>query len=320
MKSILTVTMNPAVDVGASVMHVYPEHKLRCQQVRNDPGGGGINVSRAIKKLGGDSTAMYFCGGPTGQMLRTLLDAEDLDQRPITTERWTRQDVTISEIATGQQYRFIMPGSALAEGEWHLVLDMLDALDAFPDFVVASGSLPPGVPLDFYGQLARLVRNKGSLLIVDTSGQPLKSALEAGVYLIKPSLRELKQLNESSLDHEADQEEAAMRIIHSDGCKAVVVSLGPAGVLLATPEGCVRMRSPNVPVRSKVGAGDSMVAGLALGLARDYLLQDAIRFGVAAGAAAVMNPGTELCRREDAEKLYDRMAKLEAKFPLAAAA
>jgi len=171
MKSILTLTMNPTIDVGASVMHVYSEHKLRCQSVRNDPGGGGINVSRAIKKLGGESKAVYFCGGPTGQMLRTLLEKEELDHHPIVTEGWTRQDVTISEIATGQQYRFIMPGPCLAEGDCKFVLEMLAAQEPFPDFLVASGSLPPGAPIDFYGRLALLVREKGGHLIVDTSGQ-----------------------------------------------------------------------------------------------------------------------------------------------------
>jgi len=304
--------MNPAIDVGASVRHVYSEHKLRCQQVHNEPGGGGINVSRAIKKLGGVSTAIHFCGGPTVQMLRILLDAEELDHRPVTTEGWTRQDVTISEIATGQQYRFIMPGPTLSNADWHLALDMLDALNPFPELVVASGSLPPGVPLGFYGRVAHLVQRKGSLLIVDTSGQALPAAVQVGVHLIKPSLSELKLLSKEPLDHEVDQEKAAMEIIQAKKCQAVVVSLGPVGVLFATPEGCVRMRSPNVPVRSKVGAGDSMVAGITLALARDYALYDAVRFGVAAGAAAVMNPGTELCRREDTESLYDRMAKADA--------
>jgi len=316
MKSILTLTMNPTIDVGASVMHVYSEHKLRCEQVRNDPGGGGINVSRAIKKLGGASTAIYYCGGPTGLMLRTLLDAEELDHRPIIIEGWTRQDVTISEIATDQQYRFIMPGPALSQTDWHLALDLFEALDPFPELVVASGSLPPGVPLDFYGRVAHLVQQKGSRLIIDTSGQALSAAIETGVYLIKPSLHELSLLSKRSVNHEAEQENTALRIVHDKGCEAVVVSLGPAGILLATQKGCLRIRSPNVPVCSKVGAGDSMVAGITLALARDYSLQDAARFGVAAGAAAVMNPGTELCRREDTERLYEHMAKAEVALPV----
>jgi 6-phosphofructokinase 2 len=319
MKSILTLTMNPTIDVGASVMNVYPEHKLRCEQVRNDPGGGGINVSRAIKKLGGFSTAIYICGGPTGQMLRTLLDAEKLDHVAIATEGWTRQDVTISEMTTGQQYRFIMPGPTLSDADCRTVLGMLEVLHPFPELVVASGSLPPGVPLDFYGCIARLVQKKGGTLIVDTSGQALPAAVEAGVFLIKPSLNELKLFSKGPLEHEADQEKAALQIIHNYGCQAVVVSLGPLGVLLAASEGCIRMRSPNVPVRSKVGAGDSMVAGITLALAREYSLQEAVRFGVAAGAAAVMNPGTELCRREDTESLYNRMTKAGVDSPFVAA-
>lgn len=244
-----------------------------------------------------------------GQMLRTLLDTESIDHRPITIDGWTRQDVTISESATGQQYRFIMPGPTLSDADCRLVIGMLEAMEPFPKIVVASGSLPPGVPNDFYGRIANIVERKGGRLIVDTSGPALPAAVAAGVYLIKPSLSELRLFSHGRLDSEADQEEAAMKIIESKSCQAVVTSLGPAGVLLATAEGCTRIRSPHVPVRSKVGAGDSMVAGISLSLARDLPLSHAVRFGVAAGAAAVMNHGTELCRRKDTEHLYARMIK-----------
>ena len=177
----------------------------------------------------------------------------------------------------------------------------------FPDFIVASGSLPPGMPNDFYGRLAKALRAKEVRLVLDSSGPCLKAALTAGVFLIKPSLRELRALVGSDLTHEGEQEEAAQQIVKSGGAEVVVVSLGAAGVLFATREDCERLRSPTVPVRSKVGAGDSMVAGITLGLARDYTLRDAIRLGVAAGAAAVMNPGTQLCRRQDAERLFQQI-------------
>ena len=194
-----------------------------------------------------------------------------------------------------------MPGPTFAEEEWRGALEQIAKLDAMPDLFVASGSLPPGVPDDFYGQLARIVRARGSRLILDTSGHALAAAVEAGVFLIKPSLRELRTFAQAELVHEGEQEARAKAIIASGACEAVVVSLGAAGVLLASCEGCERMRSPTVPARSKVGAGDSMVAGITLGLARGHSLRDAVRFGIAAGAAAVMNDGTELCRREDAQ-------------------
>jgi 6-phosphofructokinase 2 len=226
----------------------------------------------------------------------------------------TPRNSTISEIATGQQYRFIMPGPTLSDADCHLVLNMLEALDPFPELVVASGSLPPGVPVDFYGLIAFLVQLKGGRLIVDTSEQALKAAVEAGVYLIKPSLRELKHFHNRPLDHEADQEEAALRLIHAKKCQAVVVSLGPLGVLLATPDGCIRMRSPTCRSAAKSVRATAWLQASPLALARGYPLPHAVRFGVAAGAAAVMNPGTELCRREDTERLYERMAQEDAEF------
>ena len=307
MKQVLTLTLNPAIDMSSSVENVFPEHKLRCSSPQLDPGGGGINVSRAIKKLGGDSVALHFCGGPTGAILCTLLDAEQVTHEPKQIAGLTRQSVTILETTTGQQYRFIFPGPTFSDAEWQAALAHIAERPALPDFVVASGSLPPGVPNEFYGQLARIVRDKERRMIVDTSGSCLTAALQAGVFLVKPSLRELRDFVGSDLEHEGDQERAAMKIIADGGAEVVVVSLGAAGVLFASKDECERVRSPTVPVRSKVGAGDSMVAGITLGLARNHTLRDAVRLGIAAGAAAVMNPGTALCRREDAERLFEQI-------------
>ena len=307
MKQILTLTLNPTIDLSSSVENVFPEHKLRCGPVRNEPGGGGINVARAIRHLGGQCRALHFCGGPTGDVLRALLDLERIEHAPMAIKGWTRQSVTIVETATGQQYRFVMPGPTFAEEEWRGALAHVAELQATPDLIVASGSLPPGVPDDFYGQLARIVRAQGGRLILDTSGRALAAALETGVFLVKPSLRELRTVAGGDLADEAEQEAAAKRIVASGGAEVVVVSLGAAGVLFVTQAGCERLRSPTVPVRSKVGAGDSMVAGITLGLARDYSLRDAVRFGIAAGAAAVMTRGTELCRGEDAERLFKKI-------------
>ncbi len=174
-----------------------------------------------------------------------------------------------------------------------------------PDFCVGSGSLPPDVPSDFYGRFAKRVREKGSRFVLDTSGAALSEALRGGgVYLVKPSMRELREFVGQEFLHESEQEDAALQIVKSEQAEIVVVSIGAAGVLLATRSGCQRIRSPSVPVKSKVGAGDSMVAGIVLALARDMSIEDAVRFGIACGAAAVMMPGTQLCRREDVDRLF----------------
>ncbi len=311
MQTVVTLTMNPTIDTSARVDHVVPERKLRCTSPRHEPGGGGINVSRVIHKLGGSSVTVYPVGGPTGRLLQHLLEQEELNLRPVSIENWTRENFVTLEEATGQQFRFVMPGPTLSEAEWQQCLEIVTALAPKPDYIVASGSLPPGVPTDFYARVARLGRRCGTRVIVDTPGEALRAAVREGVYLVKPNLRELSDLSDHELKDEALQEATVMDLVQRGRCEAVVLSLGAAGVLLGTASGCERFRAPTVPIISKVGAGDSTVAGMVLSLARGMSLHEAVRFGIACGAAAVMTPGTELCRREDAERLYARMVGTE---------
>jgi 6-phosphofructokinase 2 len=306
-KRIVTITMNPTIDKSSTVGQVIPERKLYCGPPSYEPGGGGINVSRAIRKLGGESFALYPAGGPTGQMLKQLLDEEGLTHRMIRVDGWTRDNFIVLEQTSGQQYRFGMPGPELREEEWLRCLDELSSLEPAPDYIVASGSLPPGVPPDFYASAAEIANETGARLIVDTYGEALRLALEKGVYLIKPNIREFRELTGDDLKEEPAIKARAMQIVEKGQAKVVAISLGAAGVLLVSETGCERLQPPTVPIVSKVGAGDSMVAGIALSLGRGKSIRQAVRFGVASGTAAVMTPGTELCRREDAERLYAEM-------------
>lgn len=307
METIITLTMNPAIDKSASVAQVIVERKLYCNSPRFEPGGGGINVSRAIHKLGGASTAIFPCGGAAGEHLLALLQQEGLACLAIPVDGWTRENLVVLEESSGLQFRFGMPGSPLADKEWRNCLDALASAGNKPAYIVASGSLPPGVPEDFYARVARIGKGLGARVIVDTSGVPLRLALEEGVYLIKPNLRELGELVGRELVGETGRREIAMEMVGSGQCAVVALSLGAGGVLLASADGCERLQAPLVPIKSKVGAGDSMVAGMVLSLARGNGVREAVRFGIAAGAAAVMTPGSELCHREDAERLYGEM-------------
>ncbi len=306
MKSILTITMNPAIDLSASVERVFPNHKLRCSGLRRDPGGGGINVSRALYRLGGRSTALYCAGGIAGRMLEEMIGGFGLPQLVLPIKGETRQNMTIFEELSGNQFRFVVPGPILSVPEWRLVLETVASRSPLEDFVVASGSLPPGVPEDFYSLLAHIVREKGSRLILDTSGPPLSLAVREGVFLIKPSLGELKTLS-PGIAAGTDLESVSLGLVMSGQCEAVVVSLGGEGVVLAEAAGSHRILAPKVTVRSRVGAGDSMVAGLTLALAEGRDLLTAARFGVAAGTAAVLNVGTELCHLADVQRLVDQV-------------
>ena len=309
MNNIATLTMNPAIDVNTSVDNVAAERKLRCSDPSREPGGGGINVSRAIRKLGGESIALYTCGGFTGKMYQELLDNEGLNHKPIPIKGDTRENIIVFEQSSALQYRLCMPGPILTNDELKVSLSHLSSLDPKPDFVVVSGSLTPSAPKNFYAQVARVAKQLGSKIIVDTQGDPFRLALEEGLFLVKPNIRELSQLDDHAIDDEKQIEDMAKKIVHHKWSEVVVVSLGAAGALLVTVDKCQYIRPPAVPTISKVGAGDSMVAGIVLKLAQGKTIQDAVCFGVAAGTAAVMTPGTELCRREDTERLFDEMKR-----------
>ncbi len=307
MADVVTITMNPAVDKSSTISHVVPERKLRCGEPRHEPGGGGINVSRALKILGGSSHAVFPAGGYTGSHLEELLRGEGVDCTPVASTGWTRENLIVFEEASGQQYRFGMPGPKLPVAEWQKCMDLVLGVCHVPGYIVASGSLPPGVPDEFYAMLAKKARDRGVRVVLDTTGEPLRLAIEEGVFLIKPNLGELREMTGDELCDDLCQDEAAMEIVGGGGAEVVVISLGAAGTVLAAKGGVSRLRAPAVPVKSKVGAGDSMVAGIVLGLVNGESIEVAARRGVAAGSAAVMSPGTELCRKEDAERLFAAM-------------
>jgi 6-phosphofructokinase 2 len=304
---IVTLTVNPGVDASTSVDHVVPDNKLRCKAASYTAGGGGVNVSRAIKRLGGETLALYTSGGLYGKMLEQLLNEDGIKNEPIPIEGLTRENLIVVEDTSNHQFRFNMSGPQLKENEWKTCLDKLHSITPKPTYIVASGSLPPGVPLDFYARIATIAKKLDARLIVDTSGEALRLAAHFGVYLLKPNVRELKELTKQHVKNEQELKDAAMKVIEEGQSEVVVVSLGAGGALLVSKDGYEHFRSPIVPIVSKVGAGDSMVAGIVLSLSQGKSLKDSVQFGVAAGAAAVMNPQRELCRRQDTEDLFRKM-------------
>jgi 6-phosphofructokinase 2 len=304
MTTILTITMNPSIDVSAATERVAPVRKLRCTGVRRDAGGGGINVARVISRLGNECGALYPAGGSPGRLLQQLLDQEGITSIIVEIEPDTRESFTIVEESSGDQYRFVLPGPELDVAAGQACLDRLASLRDPPGYVVASGSLPPGTPDDFYAEVARRAAALGARLVLDTSGTALAKALDEGVYMVKPNLRELRDLTGRPLEREAEWEEAAAGLVSSGKAEVVALTLGDLGALLVSGDG--RLRAPAIPVKvaSAVGAGDSFVAGMVWRLAAGGDLDEAFRYGVAAGTAALLTPGTELCRKDDVERLY----------------
>lgn len=304
---LVTLTMNPAVDVSTSTARVVPIRKLRCKPAKHDPGGGGINVARVLKRFGADPLAIYVAGGPTGELLKDLVAREGVRGQVVKMSGTTREDVTVLDESTGEQYRFVLPGPALDEGAWTAFLDAITALEVPPSYVVASGSLPADVPDEFYARVARSAKQIGARVVLDTSGPALKAALAEGVTIVKPNLGELRALVGRSLESEDEQLRACRGIVTDRGAEIVALTLAERGALVVTGEGAWRLKAPQVNVASTVGAGDSFVGAFVWSLASGHDLALAARYAVAAGSAALLAPGTELCRRDDVEHLLSQV-------------
>ncbi|OIN78945.1 1-phosphofructokinase family hexose kinase [Mycobacterium malmoense] len=305
---IVTLTMNPALDITTSVDLVRHTEKMRCEAPRYDPGGGGINVARIAHVLGASVSAVFPAGGATGGLIVRLLDEAGVPFRGVAIAASTRESFTVNESSSGQQYRFVLPGPRLTLREQAHCLEQLRMAAESAEFVVASGSLPPGVPADFYQRVAGICQQLGARLVLDTSGGGLQH-VSSGVFLLKASARELREGVGRPLATEADQFAAAHELVDSGRAQAVLVSLGSDGALLATPHASQRFSAIPMPGGSGVGAGDAMVAAITVGLSRGWPLSKSVRLGIAAGAAMLTTPGTAVCDRADVEKLFARSAE-----------
>jgi 6-phosphofructokinase 2 len=290
------------------VPHLIADRKMRCGTPAYLPGGGGVNVSRAIRHLGGESTALFLAGGETGDLLSTLLQRESIATNCIRIDEPTRENVNVLDRGSRKEYRFSVPGPHVGQEEWMHCLRAIHSVSPAPDYVVASGALPPGVPVDFYGRLATLATTAGFKLLIDTFGEPLRHAAAHGTFLLKPNAGELAAMaDESGPFSTGLLERAARAIVDTGRSEVIVISAGAAGAILVDGTGARRVPAPVVRLVSRVGAGDSMMAGIVLALARGSDIDEAVAFGVAAGTAAVMRPGHQLCTREDTERLFEAM-------------
>lgn len=311
-RTILTLTLNPAIDKSSTVEQVGPDRKLRCSEPAYEPGGGGINVARVAQELGAEATALWLSGGTMGKLLEESLKEYGVEHRPVPCSGMTRENFMVYERSSGRQFRFNHPGPEVGTRELDRTIEAIRSFEPRPAFLVLSGSLPPGLDDDAYARVSR-ERPTGCRVILDTSGPALQAGLDGTIYAIKPNIRELGQL--AGRDIESDDEilEVSRTLIAEKDLEVVIISRGSGGAVLVTSDLFEEIAAPTVKVRSKVGAGDSMVAGLVTGLSLGLSLSEAALLAVAAGTAAVMTEGTELCRKADAEKLYDRLSRRRAK-------
>jgi len=298
---IVTLTLNPALDKSTETNHLVAEQKLRCAPMRSDAGGGGINVSKAIRRLGGDSIAVFPSGGRNGEVVEELLEKYGVHFQSFPVEGETRENISVRDTSTNAQYRFTLPGMEMSVQQADKCLEVIEKLA--PDYLVASGSLPPGLPETYYEKVAAFAKKMGAKFVLDTSGPALLAAANEGLFLLKPNLAELCALVGVAQLEMNEVDDAALEIIKRGRCEIVVVSLGPQGALLVTKEGFEHIPAPMVKKQSTVGAGDSMVAGMVWALREGKTPLQMAQIGVACGSAATMNQGTELFQAKDVWRL-----------------
>lgn len=307
MPEIVTLTMNPALDVTTFTDRVVPTRKLRCDDPFYDAGGGGVNVAKVARVLGASAAAVYPAGGARGEQMSGLLDDDLVDEHVVPIVGETRECFTAIDRTTGLEYRFVTPGPELSVDEQEQCLATLTEVARGARYVVASGSFPPGVPGTFIRRIADAARDAGARFVLDSSGDAL-ARIESGVFLVKPSLGELCEWVGHDLPTTDDRTAAARSLVDKGIAEVVVVSLGAEGAIMVTADDAVEVPALEVEVRSAVGAGDSMVAGLVVGLLRERSLRDALALGIACGTAALLTAGSHVCRREDIDR-FDALAR-----------
>lgn len=308
MYPIITVTLNPALDVSTTIQSLQPEKKLRCAAPVLEPGGGGINVARVLSRLGADALPVFFAGGCTGSRLTQLLDSEGLATAPVSIAGGSRENIHVADLSNGRQYRFVLPGPAVSHAENLAILNKIADVMPGAKYAVISGSWPNGTSPDFMQKLAALAHIHDCRLVADLSGNGLRQATLTGVYLIKPNLGELAALADREEMNEPEAIEAARRIIVAGGAVVVVISMGAAGAILVTADSEERIQAPVAKAVSTVGAGDSMVAGIVWRLLEGDGISAAVRYGIACGTAATLAKGTGLCQKKDADQLFLQIA------------
>lgn len=295
---ILTITLNPTVDFATSAPQIFPEHKLRCAEPQIDPGGGGINVARAIRKLDGQATALVAIGGATGAHLLQLLALEGVPTVAFQGPGETRQSMSVTDRSSGEQLRFVMPGPDWDQADVARGLDSIDQATGDGTFVVLSGSQPPGVAKDFPSILAGHVAGRKASLIVDTSGPALTHLVEEpkeAVAVLRMDGAEAEGLAGRPLPGRGDSAAFARSLVAAGVARTVIVARGADGSVMADTSGAFHCVAPKVKVVSKVGAGDSFVGAFTLWLARGDKPEVCLQAGVAAASAAVASEATRLC-------------------------
>lgn len=303
---ITTVTLNTSVDKLYLVDKLEDYTVMRVKEVHNTAGGKGLNVSRVAALLGEQVTAMGFIGGFNGQYVKTMLEAEGVKADFTQIDAETRSCINIRETETGRHTEFLEPGAAVSEKETERFLAAYREQVKRSAVITISGSMPKGVPTDFYGRLIAYAKEQGKQVLLDTSGALLENGVKECPSLIKPNTDEIEQLLGVKVRSQQELIHAA-RTLHDDGIATVVISLGKDGALIVCKDGVFRGITPDIPTVNTVGCGDSMIAGLAVGMSRHLSMQETLRLAMAVSTANALTMETGNFRQEDLETLLTQV-------------
>lgn len=301
---ILTITLNPSIDISVAVGALIPEDKLRCERYEKEVGGGGINVAKGLSRLGLDGYAMFFSSGKNGQWINERLKEAKLKTIPIMTHGETRENINITDHAKQLEYRLINKGNRINKKEEAHLMEMILKLNPTPEFVIVSGSSPDGIHHRFYKNLAIWCKKVNANLVLDIPADQLKTCLKYQPFLIKPNLKEFLQLIGKTKLSKSGIIEVAKSMIRKKKATYIAISMGSKGGMLVSAQEAIQLKAPESVPLSTVGAGDSMVAGMTYQFASNANLKDVLRLGLACGTAATMKKGTKLFDAKTAWKLF----------------
>lgn len=304
---IYTLTLNPAVDRELTVAAVEYDAVLRASESRVDFGGKGFNVSRMLKSLGAESTAVGFLGGRTGDLLREGLQELGIGTDFVKIQGETRTNISIVTENHSHYIKVNEKGPLATDEDQAALLAKIDSVTRPGDWWVLAGSLPPGVADDFYARIIRILNTHQASAILDTTGESLRVGCLEKPFLVKPNVEEARSLTGLPMGNVPEIVEAATAI-RTTGAQNVVISMGKGGALLQTPQGSWRVESPRIQEKNPIGAGDSMVGGLVWALTQGRGLKESLAWGVASGAASASLPGTEVGSRPLVESLLTQVS------------
>lgn len=303
---ITTITLNPSIDKTIYVTKLACNDTNRISNIEIDAGGKGINCSRMLKELGAETRAITFLGGKTGDFIRLVLDKAGIPVEHVETERPTRTNICIEETSGNPPTTLNERGGPVEHRELVDLFEKVKDASRESSYVVLGGSVPLGINQDVYKVLIQIVKAGGAKAVLDADGEALIDGIKARPFMIKPNRDEAERLLEKEFESKADVARAALELSER-GIELVIISLGKQGAVACYEGAVYDVGSPEIKPNSSIGSGDSFIAGVLYGLEKKLPIEEALRFGSAAGAATALSDGADIGKKDDVDRLLSQV-------------